>query len=436
MTSYDVIVVGAGPAGATAAKALGDAGVSTLLLDKCTFPREKPCGGGISTRVLNRFPYLRDALKKIPVNQVSKVYFESPGGFAVDYESEEPLYLMIRRWEFDDLLLSVARERVEYQPDALVRKVVYHRDRVEVAAEIAGEKRIYQSNIVIGCDGANSVVARSSGLRSGGIQHSHAIDMMEETPYQELNFQQRDRIYIYYRIRSHFGYGYIFPKTSHVNLGVGFKLDYYLSHLRGEHYSHHKTFVEEMTNKQLVAGHSNRGNFRAFPLPISGPLARTYADRVLLAGDAGGFVHGLTAEGIFYAMVSGAHAGQTAIQAVRQRQFGAEQLRAYEEAWHSDIGPELRKSLFLQKVLLNDPHRLDRIVCAAGRNPELAKLLAAYATGSIPYRQFKKGLIRRALPVYLAEKVRAWLRPVFETRGSDTLPGTDSGRDILSKRAS
>jgi flavin-dependent dehydrogenase len=235
--------------------------------------------------------------------------------------------------------------------------------------------------------------------------------MMEETPYQELNLAERDRIFIYYRIRSHYGYGYVFPKTRHINLGVGFKLDYYLSHLRGSHYPHHKTFVDDLANKGLLTGGSNRSNFRAFPLPISGPLAQTYCDRVLLSGDAGGFVHALTAEGIYYAMVSGEHAARTAIAAVRQNEFSAKQLRAYEEAWGQEIGAELQKSVSLQKLLLRDPNRIDRIIRFASRNPQLAELLACYATGSLSYRKLKKSLIRRALPLYIAEKVRAGLAP-------------------------
>ena len=404
--TFDVIVVGAGPAGSTAAKLLGEAGLSTLLLDKSAFPRDKPCGGGISARVLQRFPYLEAALASIPVNWVNKVYLESPAGFAVDYRSEAPLYLMIRRCEFDNLLFSLARKHVEFQAPALVRKVAVGAGGVTVAAEVDGETREYQCKLVLGCDGANSIVARGSGLRTGSVQADYAIDMMEETPYQELNLPERDRMYVYYRIRSHYGYGYVFPKANHVNLGVGFKLDYYLSKLRGEHYAHHSSFIEGLASKQLISGRSNRANFRAFPLPISGPLPRTSSDRVLVSGDAGGFVNALTAEGIYYAMVSGEHAARTAIAAVKANDFTNRTLVRYEQSWKQEIGVELEKSVAFQKLLLGDANRIDRVIKAAGRNPMLADLLARYATGSLPHHQFKRALIRRALPMYVREKAR------------------------------
>jgi flavin-dependent dehydrogenase len=230
--------------------------------------------------------------------------------------------------------------------------------------------------------------------------------MMEETPQQELSTAERDRIYIYYRISSHYGYGYVFPKVSHLNVGVGFKLDYYLSNLRGEHYAHHQAFVDDLTSKQLLTGQSNRANFRAFPLPISGPLARTHADRVLLAGDAGGFVNALTAEGIYYAMVSGELAARAALDALQAGNFLSAQLRGYEAAWKREIGDDLSNSVRLQKLLLADATRIDRLVRAASRHAVLADILARYATGALTHAQFRRSLLRRALPVYLREKTR------------------------------
>jgi flavin-dependent dehydrogenase len=118
---------------------------------------------------------------------------------------------------------------------------------------------------------------------------------------------------------------------------------------------------------------------------------------VLLAGDAGGFVNALTAEGIYYAMVTGELAARAVIQG---------RLSDYERAWKSEIGDELAHSVRLQKLLLADAGRIDRIVRAASRHTALAEILARYATGAITHAQFQRSMIRRALPIYMREKAR------------------------------
>src|ERR1700709_2806960 len=108
--AQSVIVVGAGPAGAPAARALALAGVSVRLLDRSPFPRNKPCGGAISLRALKRFPYLEPALAGIATHRLSRLYLEGPGGESTIVESDGPAVVMIRRLEFDALLVSLAVE--------------------------------------------------------------------------------------------------------------------------------------------------------------------------------------------------------------------------------------------------------------------------------------------------------------------------------------
>src|SRR6478672_3796619 len=109
-TDAEVIVAGAGPAGATAALRLARAGVRVLVIERFALPRQKPCGGGISTRVLARFPWLPEALREIPSNPVSSLYLEGPSGDVFRMTSNGPAVILIRRIEFDYLLVRLAQQ--------------------------------------------------------------------------------------------------------------------------------------------------------------------------------------------------------------------------------------------------------------------------------------------------------------------------------------
>src|SRR5215831_10967693 len=106
--SAPILVAGAGPAGATAARRLALGGQPVLLLDRRSFPRQKPCGGGISIRALSRFPYLERELSRIATHTVRRLYLEGPDGQSAVIESDGPAALMVRRLEFDDLLVTLA----------------------------------------------------------------------------------------------------------------------------------------------------------------------------------------------------------------------------------------------------------------------------------------------------------------------------------------
>src|SRR5262249_38779991 len=92
-----VLIVGGGPAGATAGRTLARAGVPVRILDRSVFPRNKPCGGGISVRVLRRFPYLDPELRRIATHSVSRLYLEGPDGGSTVVRSDLPAALLIRR---------------------------------------------------------------------------------------------------------------------------------------------------------------------------------------------------------------------------------------------------------------------------------------------------------------------------------------------------
>jgi geranylgeranyl reductase family protein len=405
----DVIIVGGGPAGSTAGIALARRGARALLLDKKRFPRDKPCGGGIRYGVLRRFPELADYLHRtVALHEIRRVRMESPAGAAVVAELEAPLYLTFRRLEFDAALLDLARALgVEVVEGARVVEIERGADDVAVRS-IDG--RAFTARVVIGADGVNSVVARQAGLSDGFADDALAIDTMEETELAELAVADPEAIYVAYGYKGYPGYGYVFPKHRHVDAGVGFLLSFFKTRLEGAPYDHHRRFLDEARAKGVVRGRSNRRNFKAYRLPLAGPIARTFADRVIVCGDAGGFVNGYTGEGIYYAMVTGQHAGQTAALALEARDCTAATLCQYEARWRREIGEELADSVRVQRRLFSNPGLADSIVRAAASDARLCRLFARVALGEEALRRrkfemawrFFRAALRRRLSRYLS----------------------------------
>lgn len=403
----DVLIVGAGPAGATAARTLARAGARVRLIDRARFPRNKPCGGAISARALGRFPYLETALERIPVLRLSRLQLESPSGGTVILTSSTPAALMIRRVEFDDLLVRLAIEAgaelvegVEVAQAEESASGVTLRDR-------AG--RTWRAGAVIAADGVYSVVGRRLGLNPGWPARAVALDMMEETPVEQLSSVDPGTMWVAYGYAGGEGYAYIFPKRAHVNVGVGFVLDYYRRHAVAP-WTLQSQLVDRLRRNGLLKGSSCREHFTPYQLPVGGPLRRTAGKRTLLAGDAAGFVNGITAEGIFYAMVSGDCAA---------RAVAAGDLTMYERSWRQEIGAELRDAVWIQRYLLPRPERVDGAVRGARAKPGLADLLVRYAMGEVSYATARRRLLLAApllLPRLLLQSFRMQDAPAAEVR--------------------
>ena len=415
-----VLVVGAGPAGATAARALALARVPVRLLDRSVFPRNKPCGGGISVRALRRFPYLERELHRIATHAVARLYLEGPDGEAAVMESDGPAALMIRRIEFDALLVSLAQEAgAELVTGA---DVVQAREDRDVVTLTTRDGRRFASPVVIAADGVHSVVARRTGINSGWPASAVALDMMEETPRSALRDLDPTTLWVAYGFnpersgpvkghRAAEGYAYIFPKRDHVNIGVGYVLSHYREAIGAVPYTLQRGFVAMLRDRGIVAGESVRSNFTPFLIPVGGPLRAPARGRVLLAGDAGGFVNGVTAEGIYYAMVSGELAAQTVAGA-----SGVSQLaRRYRRACDYEIGAELRDSVLLQRFLFADRRRIARVIDGARREPEMTRSILEFAAGRGSYRQLRRRLLAGA-PMLASRLVWERLRKNFVVR--------------------
>jgi geranylgeranyl reductase family protein len=390
--SADVIVAGAGPAGAVAARTLAQAGLSTLLVDRAAFPRNKPCGGGISTRALTRFPWLEPALTGIDVHRIRRLHLEGPEGAQLDLSTDDPTVLLIRRVEFDDALVRTARAAgAQLESGFEITQVDSQPDGVTLQSR---DGRRLSAPFVVAADGVHSVIAKRTGVNARWPRTHLAIDMMEETPVATLRAARPDVLWVAYAYNRLDGYAYVFPKTQHVNVGIGCLLSHFDREVDAAPYDLQEQFVASLTKRGVLHGQSDRQCFTPFLIPVGGPLPCAWHDRILFTGDAGGFVNAITAEGIYYAMASGELAGR-AIADARGRALPAMAGRVYEDAWRGEFGAELADAVLIQRHAFTSHSRVREAIGLLSSTPAVTKPILEYFQGRMAYRALRRRLLLR-----------------------------------------
>ncbi|MGH2461239.1 MAG: FAD-dependent monooxygenase, partial [Chloroflexota bacterium] len=160
-SEYDAVVVGAGPAGATAAARLADAGLQVALIDRSAPPRDKPCGGGLSPKA---YRLLEVDVSDLVMARPRSVVLSAPRSRSVSLESRAGEIWMVQRAAFDQRLVEHAQTRgATLLAGPVVRRVIPGSGGSPATVET--DRGLIRAGAVVGADGADSVVARGAGLR-------------------------------------------------------------------------------------------------------------------------------------------------------------------------------------------------------------------------------------------------------------------------------
>jgi geranylgeranyl reductase family protein len=362
---FDVLVAGAGPAGSAAAIHLARGGARVLLADKARFPRDKPCGGGLTGRALRHAPC---DVSPVVEHVVDRFVIRAAYDSRVAKRAAAPLIDMTQRRRLDaHLVEQAAGVGAELRTGAAVSELQL--DGSGVTARV-GDDRV-RASYLVGADGANGVVARAAGLGDGivlgvALEGNVAWDDLAHEAYAGTAWIEVGVV--------PGGYGWVFPKGDHANLGVGGwfgegpRLREHLVRLAREH-------GVDPSALRDVRGHR---------LPMRRIGAPAGRGRVLVAGDAAGLVDPLSGDGIYEAFVSARLAAQAILEG---------RLDAYETALAAALDRHAQASWAAKRALERSP----RSCLWALRAPGVFEAVAGLLRGELAHPNEARRLARPPL---------------------------------------
>jgi flavin-dependent dehydrogenase len=281
-----VSVLGAGPAGSTAAYYLARAGVEVDLVDRVPFPRDKPCAGGLFNprEYLREFPHLRE----LEGMDLYEVEFRCGGNGASPASAYRDSTPVSARWASEEPLVRTVLRR---DLDSFL-----HRIALEAGAVFR-----------VGTGPRFDRVIDATGAGPPGRYPRAGICLVNDFPA----VHGMDRVVVHYGFMGIMGYCWVFPKQGYLNVGVGAYLP------RPDVRLVYRRFLDHLEVSGTVQEHlgdrREDGDYRAGIIPFA-PLPRFHRGGTLVAGDAAGMVNPSTGEGVFFAMLSGRLAAQAVVE--------------------------------------------------------------------------------------------------------------------------
>ncbi len=375
MASYDVAIVGGGPAGSTAAYRLATAGASVLLIDKAKFPRDKPCGGGVTGRAARLLPF---SIEPVVEDVVDRLECGLRYRHRFTRRTRAPLAYMTQRKRLDHFLLHKAAEA-----------------GAEVREGETADARELDARIVIGADGCNGASAKQLGLAE---QVEHGVALEANDPY-DARYAGAMVLEIAV-IRG--GYGWIFAKGDHINVGGGGN---------GEEGPKLRAELQRMCEAYGIDPDAAQDT-RGYRLPMRLTATRLARGTTAVIGDAAGLVDPLSADGMYEAILSAQLVADAALDVLAGR---AETLEPYQAAVERRITPLTRAGWQAKRAFEHFPGT----TYALARLPITFRALAKMLQGDMPDPARARGLERAAIrAVYAVSRAAVAARTTTGSRSA------------------
>ena len=384
---YDLIIVGGGPAGASAGRAAALRGLSTLLIEKSRFPRYKPCAGAVSERALASLdfeipPSIREREIKGGRLFVRNQCFERT--------LDRRLGIIVSRSAFDEYLLGKAREA---GLDVRMEERVLDFEESDEHVSVRTTAGAYRSRFAVIAEGAQGTLKYRVRRRDAKDEFGICLVTEIEERNDIISARLPDIIEIHFDAVA-MGYGWIFPHDGYYSVGIGS-----FASIAAKP----KEVMGEFLQKH---GFVSRPRIRGHLIPVGGITRTVASSRVLLCGDAAGFVDPLTGEGIAYAIRSGQIAAGVVADACAGGKKGSA-LARYPKLCRRDFGSNLFYALLSAKIIYNSPGTFYKVLSAD------TAAVDKYLETSIDRQQYRRYLrwLAPRLPRYLLTQKRTVAPP-------------------------
>lgn len=370
-------IVGGGPSGSVAAAELASAGFAVTLFE----PRgawEKPCGGGVTTKALERYSWLLDD-PSWPSRHIDRIALLSPGGRRLEMELDRPFRIYDRR-RLNGLLL----ERARSAGADIAGEAVAAFERTNSGWKVSTRTRSIDAGILVGADGAGSVVRRDLAGRF------RPDDVALAVGYNAPPAASRSLATVEIEFPVGLtGYVWAFPRTDHVNFGV-------INRLNERPAAELKALLHDFMERYYDGPIPETAEFYGAKVPMLGHGAwrsvRATGDGWALIGDAAGFVDPITGEGIYFAIRSGELLAGSFVNGTG--------LAGYDRAWFEDFGEDLEvASKYLDRFyrgrFLGAPV-IDRAVWFSAHHAGFRRVMARALGGEQSYLTLKRDLVSNA----------------------------------------
>lgn len=329
---FDVIICGAGPAGATCALALGESNLKVLLIDKSSFPRDKICGDAIAPYVPKVLNTINPKYKEQFLAFSEKAFADgcrivAPNGKMVDLTIPEDGFLMTRM-VFDNFLMDLVKKlpNIHLLENTKAIDAGIEADKAWIKNQ---DNTIFEAQLIIGCDGAQGIVSKKLTDNKVDLEHYCGAvrayyKNVSDIPFKKLEFHFRKELLP--------GYFWIFPmKDNLVNVGLGMH-----SHAIADGKVNLRNTMQQIIEtdpilKERFKNAEQLTEIKGFGLPLFSRKITISGHRFMLCGDAASLIDPSSGEGIGQATVSGRYAGWQAIKCFKNNNFSAQFMDSYNQ---------------------------------------------------------------------------------------------------------